>query len=152
MVIISAIAILFLVIGLTLLVGVFRTIYIQSSPNQAKFLKGTVPQKLNGYYKGHVNGFDWQGKKFDASHSAGINIFKEDKSEESFPFKTYPAKGLQDNIEVLRIDYSQNSDPWWLKFIVDELVEVSPGKYLGKIHIQIFRGLSFAVGYFNLEK
>jgi hypothetical protein len=35
---------------------------------------------------------------------------------------------------------------------VDELVETSPEKYLGKLHIQIFPGLSFALGYFSLER
>ncbi|TSC66197.1 MAG: hypothetical protein CEO21_242, partial [Microgenomates group bacterium Gr01-1014_80] len=82
----------------------------------------------------------------------GINIFKDtDGNQERYPFKTYTGKGLQDNKEVLKIDYSANKDPWWLRFILDEIVETAPGKYLGKVHIQVLPGTGFSLGYFKLE-
>lgn len=149
------IALIFILLGVTILLGIWRTLKVQNSPFQQEFLRGKVSPGFNGFYKGTVTSIktNWQGKKFIASKSAGINIFKDQDGEhEKYPFKTYTGKGLQDSINVLKIDYSNNKDPWWLRFILDELVEASPGKYLGKVHIQIFPGLGFTLGYFRLEK
>jgi hypothetical protein len=146
--------IVLVLLGLLIILGEARSFRTQKSTNQTKFLQGKLPKNINGFYLGSVTGLDttWQGKEFDATHSAGINIFGENR-EKRYPFKTYPARGLQDkNLEVLRIDYSQNKSPWWLKFVVDEIVEVGPNKYLGKIHLDIIPGLPFSVGYFKLEK
>lgn len=141
------------IIGLLILIGEVRTFYIQQSPQNQEFVKGTLPKNLSGLYKGSVNlKTTWQGKKFSSTNS-GINIFKDEKgTTENFPFKTYSGQGLQDNIQVLKIDYSINKSPWWLRFILDELVETSPGKYLGKVHITLIPGLPFTVGFFKLEK
>lgn len=153
--ILGILALILIALGIAILIGIWRTWKIQTNPLQGQFLKGKVPQNLSGFYKGAVAGLNtnWQGKKFDSRRSAGINIFKETEgNRERFPFKTYSGKGLQDNMEVLKIDYSDNKDPWWLRFILDELVETSPGKYLGKVHIQILPGFGFTMGYFKLEK
>lgn len=146
---------IFLLIGV--LFGLFRTMQVQNKPQQKEFLRGKVPKVLpNGFYKGTVTGLNttWQGKKFDASRSAGINVFKEGSNKtENFPFKTSVGKGVQDtNMDVLKIDYSSNKSPWWIRYILDEVVEVSPGKYLGKVHITFIPGLPFTMGYFRLEK
>lgn len=134
----------------------YRNWKTQHSQNQAIFLAGKVPATLDGFYKGTVTGFktDWQGKKLDASHSSGINVFHKDGQDiENFPFKTYTGQGLQDkNLEVFKIDYDNSTNPWWVRRVVDELVETGPGQYLGKIHLKILPGLSFAVGYFRLSK
>lgn len=136
--------------------GWYRTYKTQHSSNEALFLKGTTPNNLDGLFKGSVTGYNgpWQGKKFDASTKTGINIFKEnDKSVEKYPFKTYVAKGIKDpSIEVLKIDYNVSGNPLWLRFVLDELVETSPGQYLGKLNIRTIPGLTFALGYFRLEK
>ena len=155
LIILGIFALLLIFLGIGILIGLWRTWKVQSSPFNQDFLTGEVPTDLNGFYKGTVSGLktNWQGKKFDASNSSGINIFKEsDGKSEKYPFKTYTARGLQDNIEVLKIDYSGNLHPWWLRFILDELVETIPGKYLGKVHIQILPGIGFSLGYFRLEK
>lgn len=124
-------------------------ISILHSPNQKLFLSGKVPNPLpSGLYKGSVNfKTSWQGKKFDASKSMGINLIS---GKEKYPFKTYVGKGLADNIDVLKIDYNIPQNPFWLRFILDEIVEISSGKYLGKVHINFF-GLPFSLGYFRLE-
>lgn len=155
LIVLGILALLLIILGVVILIGIWRTWKIQNNPLQQEFLKGKVPSNLNGFYKGTVTGVktNWQGKKFDSTKSASTNIFKEaDGNQERYPFKTYTGVGLQDQIEVLKIDYSGNRYPWWLRFILDELVETSPNKYLGKVHIQFLPGWGFTLGYFRLEK
>lgn len=157
LILVSILILLCIFLLIAVLFGIFRTMQVQSKPQQREFLNGKVPKVLpNGFYKGTVTGLNttWQGKKFDASRSAGINVFKNNKTTtEQFPFKTYVGKGVQDtDVNVLKIDYSDNKNPWWLEYILDEVVEVSPGKYLGKVHITFIPGIPFTMGYFRLEK
>ncbi len=148
-----------LVLGLitVIVVGEFRTWKVQSDPRQKLFLSGHLPVSApDGLYTGTVVELktDWQGKKFDATNSAGVNIFKKNDQEmERFPFKTAIGKGVVDkNLDVFKIDYSQTRDDWWVRFVLDEVVELAPGKFLGKVHLRIIPGLPFAMGYFELEK
>ncbi len=151
------IVITLILVGLSLvfIVATYFTFKTQTSPFQKQFLAGSVPDKLpEGLYRGNVPGhtFTWQGKKFGKDGS-GINVFKNDgKLSDKYPFKFYKSKGLQDDISVIKIDYNLSENPIWLRFIVDEFVQTSPNKYLGKLHVQIFPGLSAALGYFKLEK
>lgn len=147
-------ALLLINLGIILLLGVFRTWKVQSNPLAQEFLKGKVPTNLNGLYKGTVNiKTTWQGKKFTSSTKTGTNMFKNaDGAHERYSFKTYAGKGLQDDILVLKIDYNLPENPLWLRFIVDELVQTAPRKYLGKLNVKLTPGLSFALGYFSLEK
>ncbi len=142
----------FILITGLLIFGALRTWGVQNSPNQKLFLGGRVPNpKPDGLYKGSV-GFrtTWQGKKFDASSSTGLNLIN---NNEVYPFKTYVAKGLLDNKQdVFKIDYNISKNPLWLRFILDEIVETGPNQYLGKVHLKIIPGISFSLGYFKLEK
>ncbi len=155
--------ILILVLGVMLLAGIFRTWQIQASPSQEIFLKGLVPSpKLDGLYRGIFVGHNtsWKGKKLNAAESNGINIFAGHNTApgsngqvEKYPFKTYVGKGLLDkNLDVLKIDYNVSGNPWWLKFIVDEVVQTAPGEYLGKMQLNIIPGIPFGVLYFELKK
>jgi hypothetical protein len=151
--------ILLVIILIFVVFGWIRTYKTQHSVNQKNFLAGTVPSPLpDGAYNGTVTGLktNWRGKTFDTTHSAGKNNFIDPQSSEivqRYPFKTYTAKGLRDkSVEVERIDYNIAGNPWWLKFILDEIVQTAPDTYLGKIHIRIIPGISFAVGYFHLTK
>ncbi len=125
------------------------------SQNQKLFSKGKVLKELpNGFYQGHVNRIkvSWQGKKFDAKKGTGINVFKnDDQLTEKYPFKIYQAQGLKDKMEVLRIDYNLPQNPFWVRLVVDEIVEISPDNFLGKVNIKLF-GLIFTPGYFTLTK
>lgn len=153
----------YLLIGLLIIIllsvvgfGLYRTGQMQKSDYQKEFLTGKTPSKpLDGFYRGTVRNLktDWQGKTFDATASTGINIFKRKKGEtKEFPFKTYIGKGLMDkDKDVFKIDYS-NSTPFWVRLILDEIVEVSPNKFLGKVNMKIIPGLPFTVGFFRLEK
>ncbi|MDF2459337.1 MAG: uncharacterized protein K0S79_1753 [Nitrospira sp.] len=137
--------------------GCYRTLLSEGSPKQDAFLKGTFPSPLPvGLLKGSVDGLQvsWKGKKLNADTQTGINIFAgEAGEEERYPFKTYQAKGLRDpEVNVLRIDYELPGNPFWLRRITDEIVEVENGKYLGKVHLRILPGYPFTMGYFRLEQ
>lgn len=157
LILVALVVIILILILLAILLGLFRTIQIQHKPQQKEFVSGIVPKELpNGLYRGTVSGLNttWEGKRFDASNSSGINVFRNGNDrDEKYPFKTYVGEGIQDkNLKVVKIDYSANKNPWWLRYILDEVVEVAPGKYLGKVHVTIIPGLPFSVGYFRLEK
>ncbi len=106
------------------------------------------------YLKKGFNG-GWKGKVFHAAQNSGINILEDEehKEHEKYPFQTYKAKGLQDQEkEVLCLDYSSKQNPWWVRPILDEVVQVEPGKYLGKMHVRVIPGFPFTVLFFRLEK
>ncbi len=153
----TIIIVIILIILLPISLGLFRNWQTLNSPSQKLFLNGKIPNpKPSGAYKGSFESFktSWQGKKFDPSTGSGqvqygVNIID---GKEKFPFKTYVGKGLQDNIDVLKIDYNIPGNPLWVKLLLDELVEIKPGKYLGKVHINLIPGLPFLVEYFRLEK
>ena len=136
--------------------GIYRTIKAQHDTWQQEFLSGKVPaQSPDGFYRGSIRemSVSWQGKKFDAAHQTGINVIKKDGTTyDAYRFITHPGKGLRDGNDVLVIDYNIAGNPFWLKRIVDEIVEVAPGKYLGKVHVKIIPGYPFAMGFFRLEK
>jgi hypothetical protein len=113
----------------------------------------------------------WQGKRFVPASEAGVNRF--DRSVlgpmrivwpgyrpervrggvvEAFPFRTRIGPGTVDpDVTVLAIDYDTESDPSFLiRRILDELVEVAPGSYLGKVLFRV-RGSYHPIGYFALR-
>ena len=145
-----------IVFVLVIILGFLRTWQMEHSKSQTIFEGGKVPSPLpDGLYKGSVPGhtFSWQGKKFDSANNKGINIFDENgTTTENYPFKTSVTKGLRDkNLEVVKIDYNIIGNPFWLRIIVDEIVEIAPGDYLGKLHVRII-GFTFTLGYFQLKK
>lgn len=136
-----------------ILVGLYRTEMMERHSNQRVFESGQVPDPLpNGFYQGNEQtgiGASWMGKLFDQTKQTGINRFNDG---DRFHFKTYQSPGLRDhNTTVLKIDYNQSGNPWWLRFIVDEIVEVEPGKYLGKVHVKVLPWPTFTLMYFELS-
>lgn len=136
----------------------YRHIKTQRSEAQTEYVNGKVPSPLpDDVMKGSINGpeVSWQGKKFNQKTSTGINVFKQKDGtiKELYPFKTYVGKGAVDTqLDTLKIDYDIPENPFWLRFILDEVVEVTPGKYLGKVFLRLSPNVSFALGYFRLEK
>lgn len=101
-------------------------------------------------------GENWQGKQFYASKNSGINNFKSKTNpaatEQRYPFKTAIKQGLRNkNQKVLQLNYDVSGNPFWLRPIKDELVEIGPGRYQGKIHVKI-AFIVMTVGYFELNK
>lgn len=143
--------ILLLIIGIA--AGFYRTYKISHSEEQKEFLAGTYPDPLpDGFLKGSAPGYTgkWKGKTFNAAASTGINNFGE---ETRYVFSTYKAKGLMESDkDVLKIDYGLKTNAWWVRAVLDELVQTAPGKYIGKAHLRLIPGLPFTVTFFRLEK
>ncbi len=115
----------------------------------------------------------WRGKTFDAARSRGDNILTRDSLvlarlvwplyrgfvEEgpeiyrAFAFRTYVAPGRVDPDRlVLKIDYDLPANPRFsVRRVLDELVQVADGLYLGKAHFHWWWGPWQLVGYFALS-
>jgi hypothetical protein len=114
----------------------------------------------------------WQGKRFDAQGGSGDNrmvssarlpskllwpLYKMKDAADgnlAFDFKTYQDAGkLDPDVQVMVIDYSDVGDNPRLviKSIRDELVEVVPGTYLGKILFRLPRDRYEMIGFFALR-
>lgn len=114
----------------------------------------------------------WQGKRFDAASATGDNRMTASSSLASkllwplysmkdaaegklaFDFKTYVDEGKDDpGLQVLVIDYADvESNPRLvIRDIRDELVELAPGAYLGKILFRLPGGRYEKIGFFALR-
>jgi hypothetical protein len=137
------------------IVGFLFTSSANAKPEAAEFAAGTFPDPLpSGDLNGTAEGQGaWVGKSFDSEAGAGINRFNNGGTiDRNVEFKTYSAKGLTNpSQDVLRLDYNLAQNPFYVRFVQDELVQVAPGKYLGKIHLQVLPFIPFTVGYFRLE-
>lgn len=91
-----------------------------------------------------VNIFAWQGKVFDPEHGVLRNLIT--------PFglhaiiaKVYKSESWLDKKECIVLDYSQTSIiAQWIR---DEIREVSPGLYLGKVYWSNKRLIDFALQF-----
>jgi hypothetical protein len=113
----------------------------------------------------------WNGKRFAPDSESGVNRF--DRSVigpmhilwpgyrpepvaggivEAFAFRTRIGPGTVDpDVTVLAIDYDAEANPSFLiRRILDELVEVAPGRYLGKVLFRV-RGSFHPIGFFSLR-
>ncbi len=137
------------------LAGFLRTLQIEHGTQAEAFRKGTAPNPpLDGLYAGTVPGYStsWLGKKFDEKNALGINKFSEGSiTAEKYPFKTSVGTGVRIASDVLKIDYNLPENPFWLRAVLDEVVQTGPGKYLGKLELRIVPGYPFSILYFELE-
>ena len=136
--------------------GFFRTWQVENSDNGKQFAKLAAPtQKLDGFYNGSVAlpvRVTWLGKKFDAAKNTGINVFDNGGGQqvEQYPFAT--SVGQNGSSTALYIDYDQPANPFWIRPILDRVVEVGPGLYLGKLTVRVIPGYDFSLGFFRLSK
>lgn len=114
----------------------------------------------------------WLGKSFAPSTNEGLNVLTSGARApmralwpsyvpereladrlEAFPFRTRVAPGeLDGDVTVLKIDYDFEANPDLLiRRILDELVQVADGLYLGKILLRR-RSKWQLIGFFSLEK
>ena len=114
----------------------------------------------------------WLGKSFDPASMVGVNLLTKSARGpmrvlwpgyqpereladrlEAFPFRNRIAPGeLDPDVDVLKIDYDFEDNPNLLiRRILDELVEIEDGFYLGKI---LYRrpGSWASIGFFTLER
>jgi hypothetical protein len=115
----------------------------------------------------------WVGKRFDPSTQTGDNLLRpsarmpsrilwrnyrpEDAGDgrlAAFKFRTYASPGTLDtDRQTMKIDYDSEENPGFLiRDILDELVQIVPGAYLGKVLVRRTRGASWRLlGYFALH-
>lgn len=134
----------------------WRTYGVEHSASQSIFAQGEADLVgFNGEYRGSASGYlgSWQGKTIDEAGQRGINRFTQNGGVvNKYPFTTYIGKGLRDtDQDVMKLDYNQPGNPWWLKFIVDEVVKVGEGEYLGKVHVRLGPAVSTLM-WFRLTK
>ncbi len=148
-----------LVLGLVVLalaLGFFRTWQVENSDDAKLFASSSAPTvKLDGFYKGSVSSpvkITWAGKKFSAASSTGINIFDDGSgsTSEKYPFTLID--GNHDGKKVLDINYDRPENPFWVRPILDELVQTEKGTYLGKLTLRVVPSYPFSLGFFRLSK
>jgi hypothetical protein len=115
----------------------------------------------------------WQGKGFDARRARGYNIFTRDSfapanliwplyrgyvgdgpaTYRAFFFRTWAGAGLVDTDRtVLKIDYDlPENPPRTIRRVLDELVQLDGGLYLGKAHLRWWWGSWQTVAFFTLR-
>lgn len=112
----------------------------------------------------------WLGKHVEPSGSTGTNVlsravqpllrvaFRDHELRpagtrlEAFPFRLSPAPSMREpGLQVLRFDYDLPENPPLIRRIVDELVEVDDGTYLGRAYVHVGRR-PVCVAYFSLER
>lgn len=134
-----------------------RHVMLQNSDQQQLFLTGTVPSVLpEGEYHGELPiQAQWQGQRFDSRTGTGINLFRDgiNPIRESYPFvMDVGPSAVDSDFQVIKIDYDVPENPWWMRLLIDEMVETQPEVYLGKVYVQLIPGVPLLVGFFELEK
>ncbi|RPI77511.1 MAG: hypothetical protein EHM41_26800 [Chloroflexi bacterium] len=115
----------------------------------------------------------WQGKVFYPNRSLGYNLIPHNslilyrmpfplyreyrvsgqKTVQAFPFQISIGPGIKDpDVQVMKLDYNLSGNPrLTFRRLMDELVYVGEGVYLGKAHFQWYWGRWQTVGYFSLS-
>lgn len=162
-----------------LLIGALITFLSERSPYQKMFAHGKLPNPApQGFHPGqpHVlldKKTPWLGKSFDSQAQIGFNIFtpvgasilkiatplyqkfsaNTDGNTRAYYFRTYTGKGKKDaKTDVFKLDYDAAENPFLIRIILDEIVEIAPQQYLGKIHVKFLPGFFVTVGYFGLRQ
>lgn len=170
-----------LVVAVAVWLGFWTLLSFISSKSswQTKFVAGKLPDPPpDGFYKGtaHLLGgrpVPWLGKSFERNNHLGFNIFTPtgakllkimtpfyklfrqngDGNTDAYYFKTFASSGFRDKqIETFKLDYDAPENPFLIRIILDEIVEIESGEYLGKVHMKVFPGFYATIGYFGLHK
>jgi hypothetical protein len=113
----------------------------------------------------------WRGKVFDPDSSTGVNRFLPNvrlpmravwpgyapvevtaRKVEAFAFRNRIEPGALDpELNVYKIDYDFEANPGFIiRRILDELVQVAPGRYLGKVLFRVGERYH-PIGFFSLR-
>jgi hypothetical protein len=174
-IILSIIAALVLWLGFWSLVSLL----VGMSSRHAEFVKGTVSgPPPNGFFNGSAyllggGPVPWLGKSFQSANNLGFNIFTPqgatllklitplynlfrvngEGNTDAYFFKTRNGPALKDpSLDVIKLDYDSKENPFLIRIILDEIVETSPGEYLGKVHLKVFPGFYSTIGFFGLKR
>lgn len=116
----------------------------------------------------------WKGKTFNRAQARGDNIFARDsvriarvfnpfykgfvgdgpETYRAFAFRTYVGPGREDPDRlVMKIDYDLAENPRaTIRRVLDELVQIGEGVYLGKAHVRWWWGDWRRVAFFALSE
>jgi hypothetical protein len=114
----------------------------------------------------------WKGKTLNAAEQTGDNMFTNDGlwlsrlvfagyqgyiadgpgRSRALTFRTYTGEGKDDpGLQVLKLDYNLDVNPSFVvRDVLDELVQVGEGYYLGKAHLH-WRGHWRCAAFFTLQ-
>jgi hypothetical protein len=146
----------FVILFILILIGLeVQTIRMNSSHNAELFAAGTLPDPTpNGFFKGSANFYtgSWQGKTFDFENHRGINNFiTKETSSSKYSFETNVDKDFADpNLMVYTLDYATSSNPFFIRPLLDEIVQIAPNQFLGKMQYRFIGGHPFTLGFFRL--
>lgn len=155
------------------------TYLVGKSRRQKEFLNGRPPaEPPDGFYRGsaYLLGnarVPWLGKSFESENAKGFNIFtpvgasllkfltpfyagfrrNRDGNTDAYYFNTRTGPGFRDRgIETFKLDYDSPKNPFLIRIILDEIVEVAPQEFLGKVHVKVFPGYYATIGFFGLKR
>jgi hypothetical protein len=142
-------------------------------PTRGRLLATTVGYGIDGVAAGLTRlWMPWSGKAFDAQAKDGRNLFARgfrpiqralwpgveiddaggDRTYATFPFITWegPSAFPPGGPDVLKIDYEHPQSPWLIRDILDELVRIEDGLYLGQALLRV-RGQLRRAAWFELR-
>jgi len=167
------------VLAIWIAIWVVTSYLVSHSKRQAQFVSGSAPANgPEGFFKGSAyllgnRPVPWLGKTFESSKDLGFNIFtpsgasmlkimlpfykkyrlNADGNTDAYYFKTSTGPGLKDKgTTVFKLDYDSPENPFLIRIILDEMVEVRPNEFLGKVHMKVFPGYYATIGFFGLSK
>ena len=158
---------------------VLVTFLVGQSKRQKQFVAGSVPSRdPDGFFNGSAyllgnSQTPWLGKSFESENQKGFNIFtpqgtsllkvltpryklfrlNKDGNTDAYYFDTSTGSGFKDKaVNVFKLDYDSPENPFLIRIILDEMVEIAPQEFLGKVHMKVFPGYFATIGFFGLRK
>lgn len=155
------------------------TFLVEGSDRQKQFVAAAAPRDApDGFYKGSAyllgsGPVPWLGKSFERENQKGFNIFtprgaslltimtplyklfrlNKDGNTDAYYFETSTGPGFRDTeVSVFKLDYDTPENPFLIRIILDEMVEIAPQEFLGKVHMKVFPGYYATIGFFGLRK
>jgi|SRR5437667_933600 len=171
----------FIVIAILVWLGFWMlvTFLVGRSERQKQFIAGSAPSvPPDGFYRGSAyllgnRPVPWLGKSFESENQKGFNIFtpsgarllrivtpfydrfrlNDDGNTDAYYFDTSTGPGFKDKeVDVFKLDYDSPENPFLIRIILDEMVEVASQEFLGKVHVKAFPGYYATIGFFGLRK
>lgn len=154
------------------------TFLVGRSERQKQFLRASAPTAPpDGFYRGSAyllgnSSVPWLGKSFERENAKGFNIFtptgasllkimtpfyklfrkNPDGNTDAYYFRTSVGAGFKDkDVKVFKLDYDSPENPFLIRIILDEMVEIGPQEFLGKVHMKVFPGYYATIGFFGLR-
>jgi len=163
--------------GIDVLGDLFRTGHAPDKPLDGRYTGGLVALNIEPGITQLAEAITnmwlpWKGKCFDAATQTGINVFDRDSfalahliwpsyhdyqedtpsTYRAFKFRTYTGKGMFDSDhDVLKLDYDSPDNPGKdVRRVLDEVIELPSGEYLGQAHLHFYWGEWKTVAFFAL--